>query len=183
MPYNLPTVTTSNISLGPGTIAIGPSGSTPVSDVGTIGDDGVTLEITSEKADVRAGNPPLIVHSMNKAQDVKISWQGVEWNNRLLQYSLGAGVTLESASLHTFTFGGTPIVTTVAIQVVHQMAAGQTYTTRIWKARGDGSVQIKLGNDPHQFPSSYMAMQSSTNWAGASLLATDQLIQTVRNIT
>jgi hypothetical protein len=184
LPYNVPSnIVTNNISVGPGTIAMGPSGATPTIDVGAIGDDGVAFEITSEKLDVMQGNPATIEHSFNVKQGVKLTFNGIEWNHRLLQYALGAGVTSESASLHTFTFGGTPTVTTVAIQMTHQMAAGQTILTRVWKARGDGAVSIQLGQETHKFPNAYQAMRSSTNWAGANLANTDQLLQMVRQIT
>jgi hypothetical protein len=182
--YNLDAqLTTNNISIGPATLKMGPSGATPTVGVGAIGEDGVTLELTSEKRDIMQGNPQVIIHSLNTKQSVKITFNGIEWNNKLLQYALGAGVTVESASLHTFTFGGTPSVTTVAIEMQHQMASGQTLTTRVWKARGDGAVAIQFGNEEHKFPHAYQAIWSPTNWAGSVLANTDNLIQTVRNIT
>lgn len=182
--YNVdPNITTGNISIGPGTIQIGPSGTTPSSFIGAIGDDGVSIELSSEKVDIMQGNPQAIEHSLNQKQGVKLSLNSIEWNHRLLQYSLGAGTTSESASLHTFTFGGTPTVTTVAIQMTHLMPSGQTQTWRIWKARGDGAVSVAFGNDPHQIPHAYQAMRSSTNWGGGVLATTDQLLQVVRNLT
>lgn len=184
MPVNISdNIQSTNISIGPGVIAIGPSGTTPTVQTGAIGDDGITVELTSEKVDIMQGNPQTIEHSLNQKQGVKLTLNSIEWNNKLLQYSLGAGQTSESAGLHTFTFGGTPTVTTVAIQMTHVMPSGQTQTWRIWKARGDGSVSIAFGNDPHQIPHAYQAMRSSTNWAGGALANTDQLLQVVRNIT
>lgn len=175
-------IETSNISIGPGVVAIGPSGATPTVQIGAIGDDGITIELESEKVDIMQGNPQMINHSLNTKQGVKLTLNSIEWANKTLQFALGAGVTVESASLQTFTFGGTPTVTTVAIEMRHQMASGQTQTWRIWKARGDGAVSISFGQDVHQIPHAYQAMRSATNWAGTTLPNTDQLLQVVREM-
>lgn len=161
---------------------MGPSGSTPTTYIGAIGDDGVTVELESEKVDIMQGNPQTLEHSLNTKQGVKLTLNSIEWNQRLLQYTLGAGTTAESASLHTFTFGGSPTVTTVAIQMTHLMPSGQTQIWRFWKARGDGSVSIAFSNEPHQIPHAYQAMRSPVNWANAQLPVTDQLIQVVRTM-
>lgn len=184
MPYNLSSnIQTNNISIGPATFKLGPSGATPTVDVGAIAEDGANLEFSAEKVDVMQGNPATLEHSFVGKQGVKLTLTGIEWNQKLLQYALGAGTTAESASLHTFTFGGGPSVTTVAIEMIHQMAAGQTITTRIWKARGDGPVGISFGQDIHNFPHTYQAMRAATNWGGATLPNTDQLVQMVRQLT
>lgn len=184
MPYNVSTnIQANNISIGPGTLMLGPSGATPSIDVGAIGEDGITLELTAEKRDIMQGNPATIEHSLVVKQGVKLTLNSIEWNQKNLQFALGAGATAESASLHTFTFGGLPSVTTVALLMTHQMAAGQTYTTRIWKARGDGVVSVQFGQEEHKFAHAYQAMRSSTNWAGAALQNTEQLLQMVRQLT
>jgi len=184
VPYNVPSnISTTNVSAGPGTLKLGPSGSTPTVDVGAIGDDGISLELTAEKLDLMQGNPATLEHSLVKTQGVKLTLNSVEWNHKLLQYALGAGTTAESASLHTFTFGGGPTVTTVAIEMTHLMAAGQTITARMWKARGAGPVGIAFGQDFHKFAHTYDAIRSATNWGGASLPVGDQLFQMVRQLT
>lgn len=184
MPYNIdPNINTNNISIGPGTVAIGPSGSTPTVFIGAIGDDGVTIELESEKVDIMQGNPQTIEHSLNQKQGVKLTLNSIEWNHKLVQYALGAGLTMESASLHTFAFGGDPRVTTVAIQMTHTMPSGQTQMWRLWKARGDGAVSVSFSGEPHQIPQAYQAMRSGTNWGGAILPKEEQLLQIVRQLT
>lgn len=181
MPYNVdPNIVTTDFSIGPGVIFIGPSGATPTTTLGAIGEDGVTLEIESAKVDVRQGNPDTIEHSFNQTQNVKLTVNALEvLDFRTMQYGLGAGVTAESATLHTFTFGGSPSVTTVALQVDHSTPAGGTLSYRIWKARADGPIQTAMGKDVHRHAHAYMAMRSSTNWGGTFLASNAQLLQVV----
>lgn len=170
-------------SIGPGFVSIGPSGATPTTTLGAIAEDGITLEIESTKVDVRQGNPDTIEHSFNQTQNVKLTVNALQvLDNRFMQYGLGAGVTAESASLHTFTFGGSPSVTTVALQVDHQTPTGQTMTYRIWKARADGPIQNVMNKEVHRHAHSYMAMRSATNWGGVALASTAQLMQAVRQL-
>jgi len=182
--YNLPTVTTDDISFGPARLFLGPSGATPTVDVGAISDDGITLEITSEKRDITQGNPQIIEHSFTQKQGLKVSVTGIEWDFTNLQYALGAGNTASSVSLATWNFGGDPVVETVAIHVRHEMAtSGDTLNVYVWKARGEGSVSIQLAQDEHSFPYAWMAMRASTNWGGTTLAKDEQLFQITRQLT
>ncbi len=185
MPYNIdPNGNTDNISFGPAIVYIGPSGATPTSTVGYVGDEAITLELMSTKRDIEQGNPKTIEFSFSLAQRVKVSWQGIEWNQNLLQYGLGAGNTYASASVQTWSFGGDPIVETVAIKVQHYMAkAGDTLTANIWKARSDGDVSIGFSAEEFKYGNAYEAMRSATNWGGASLSYDEQLCQVVRQLS
>jgi hypothetical protein len=184
LPFNLPSTTVGDISFGPAVVYLGASGSTPSVDVGAITEDGVTIEVTSEKRDIMQGNPRTIEYSFAQAQGVRVSWTGIEWDWSRFQYAIGAGNTLASASLETWSLGGDPIVETVAVRVQHYMAqAAQTLDFRIWKARGDGPVSMPMGQDEHQFPYAFLAMRSATNWAGVTLARDEQLLQIVRMLT
>jgi len=185
MPYNLDSAgDTNNISFGPALVYIGPSGVTPTTSVGYVGDDAITVEITSTKRDIMQGNPKTIEFSFATEQHVKVSWQGIEWDQDLLQYAIGAGNTFSSPSLQTWAFGGDPIVETVAIKVQHYMAkAGDTLTVNVWKARADGPVSLGFSAEEHKFANSYEAMRSSTNWGGGTLIADEQLFQLTRALT
>lgn len=174
---------TDAISFGPATLLLGPSGATPTADVGAIGENGVEIEITSEKRDIRQGNPKTIEHSFATAQGVKVSVTGIEWDFNTFQYAIGAGNTSLSASAHTWAFGGDPIVETVAIHIQHYMAkAADTLNFYVWKARAEGTLTLPFGDEEHQFPYSWQAMRSATNWAGASLARDEQLILAVRSM-
>lgn len=184
MPFNLPSTTVNDISFGPAVVYVGASGLTPTVDVGAITEDGVTFEVTSEKRDIMQGNPRTIEHSFAQVQGVKVSVTCIEWDFTRMQLAIGAGNTLASASLETWSFGGDPIVETVAVRVQHYMAqAAQTLDFRIWKARGDGPLSMPMGQDEHQFPHAWVAMRSSTNWAGVALSRDEQLLQIVRQLT
>lgn len=185
MPYNIdPNGNTDNISFGPAVVSIGPSGATPTSTVGYVGDEAVTIGITSTKRDIEQGNPKTIEFSFATAQRVKVSWQGIEWNQNLLQYALGAGNTYASPSLQTWSFGGDPIVETVAISISHYMAkAGDTLTCNVWKARADGDVSIGFSAEEFKYANAYEAMRSATNWGGADLAYDEQLCRIVRQLT
>ncbi len=186
MPFNIDTNgLPNNVSFGPVVVYLGPSGATPTQSVGYISaDDSFTLAITGTKRDIMQGNPKTIEFSFMPEQHVKVSWQGIEWNQNLLQYAVGAGNTQnDGVSLQTWTFGGDPIVQEVAIQAKHYMAkAADTLTLNVWKARGDGDVSIGFTAEEHKFPSGYEAMRSATNWGGTALGATAQLFQMTRTL-
>lgn len=186
MAYNIDsTGDTNNVSFGPAIVYIGPSGATPTASVGYVGEDAITIEIASTKRDISQGNPKTIEFSFATEQSVKVSWQGIEWDQNLIQYAIGAGNTYAdiALSLQTWSFGGDPIVETVAIKVQHYMAkAGDTLTINVWKARADGNVSLGFSAEEHKFANAYAAMRSATNWGGAVLAVDEQLIQIVRNL-
>lgn len=185
MPFNIdPGGLSDNISFGPAVVYLGPSGATPVASVGYLGEDAVTIEAESTKRDIEQGNPKTIEFSFALAQKVKVSWQGIEWNQTQWQYAIGAGNTYSSASIQTWGFGGDPIVETVALKIQHYMAkAGDTLTVNVWKARGDGPISFGFSAEEHKFANSYQAMRSATNWAGGNLAYDEQLVQVVRQLT
>lgn len=183
MPYNLPTVTTDDISFGPAVLFAGPAGTTPTTDVGSITEDGVTIEITSEKRTIAQGNPRVPVFAFSQAQGLMVKFTGIEWDFANFAYSLGAGVTTSSASEETFAFGGDPTVTEIAIDIRHYMAvSGNTLNLYVWKAVAEGGLNIPMGQDEHQFEFSLMALRSATDWGGTSLDRTQQLAKIVRTL-
>lgn len=178
MPINLPTPDRLAVSFGPGRLFLGIAGATPTVDVGQITEDGISLSFTSEKGEIRQGNPRLLEDVFVKSQDLMVKITGIEWDMNNIALGLGAGVTSNTASVETFEWGGDPLATYVALQVQHQMgfAAGQTLNVNVWKAVTDSGIDISLGQDEHKFPFAYKAMRSSLNWAGGALTATKQLV-------
>jgi hypothetical protein len=178
MPFNIPTVTTNDISFGPGRLFLGLAGTTPTIDVGAITEDGLSVEVNSEKRDIRQGNPLTTEYSFSTAQSVKVTVTGIEWDFDNFIRALGAGVTATGPGGSTFNFGGDPLVQSVSLQVQHYMAqSGNTMNINVWKANGRAALAIGLGMEEHNFPMEFAAMRSATNWSGASLPATQQLIQ------
>ena len=181
MPLNVPSYDENQFSFGPGRIYIGAAGSTPSTDVGAITEDGVSLEITAEKKVITQGNPKLPIFAFTQAQGAKAMFTGIQWDFDSMASILGAGTTTVSGSEETFAFGGDPLVSSVAIHVEHQMAvSGHTMNAYIWKAFSEAGMSTAFGHDEHQFPAAYLAMRSTTDWAGASLGYREQLFKLVR---
>lgn len=181
MPLNLPTYDTNDFSFGPGILYMGAAGSTPSTEVGAITEDGVSLEITSEKKVITQGNPKLPIFAFSQAQGAMVKFTGIEWDFDKMAKALGAGVTSTGGGQDTFAFGGDPIVTSYALWVQHQMAVtGHTMNVYVWKAFSEAGMAINLNHDEHQFPNSYVAMRSATDWAGATLNYRSQLFKLVR---
>ena len=184
MPLNIPSGTTNNISFGPARVFIGASGATPTTDFGFITEDGVTIEVTSERRDIMQGNPKLIEYTFSQTQGVTVNFTSIEWNFDRFAELLGAGATTVGANDESVAFGGDPIVQTYAIHIEHDMAVtGNTMNAYIWKAVADGGLSAPLGADEHQFPVAFKAQRSSTSWDGASLDYREQLIKFVRETT
>jgi hypothetical protein len=181
---NIPTVTEDNFAFGPGILKLGVAGATPTVDIGSITEDGISIEITSEKRDITQGNPKLPVYTFSQAQGVTISATGIEWSFDNFANALGAGTTTEDVAADTFAFGGDPLVSQVAIQVEHVMAVtGHTLTVNVWKAVSNGGLTLPLTHDEHQFEYSWKALRSVTDWAGGSLDYKSQLIGITRQKT
>lgn len=184
MPLNVPSYDKNDFSFGPAVVYIGTAGATPTVDVGAITEDGVSLEITRENRMITQGNPKIPIFSFAQAEGVKVTFTGIEWDITKLANALGAGVTSSSGGEDVFAFGGDPLVSELAIKMVHQMAVtGHTASIYIWKAVAEGGMTIALGQDEHQFPNSFMALRSATDWAGTTLNGKQQLMKVIRQTT
>lgn len=180
MPVNQPTVTTNRISFGPAVVFLGVMGATPTTDLGAIKtDDGVTLEVTSEKRDIMQGNPKLIEYTFVQAQGAALKFSGLEWDiSQTFYRALGSGVTSTSGSNTRIYWGGDPLVTQVAIHVRHYMAiSGQTMNIYAWKCVADAPPKFMFGHDEHSFDLSFKLQRAATDWVGTALASTSQLFQ------
>lgn len=183
MPLNLPTVTRDDISFGPARLFLGVAGATPSTDVGAIGEDGVSIEITSEQRDIMQGNPKLIELSFIQSNAVRVKLTSIEWNWNSLVYALGAGNTATTGTYERFSFGGDPCATEVALHVQHQMCrTGDTLNCYVWRAVGEGSVPLPFTHDEHKFEYAWKALRSATEWSGSSLSSEEQLIRIQREL-
>lgn len=181
MPYNLPTVTTDDISFGPARVFLGLTGTTPTTDIGSISEDGVTLEATASKKAITQGNPKIPIMKFTQEQGFVVKVSGIEWNFDNFARALGAGVTGASGSAETFAWGGDPLSSEVALHVQHYMAtSGDTMNVYVWKATGEGGLPLPMGHDEHKFDYSWEALLATTNWAGAALPAKEQLYKIER---
>lgn len=183
MPLNLSTVTRDDISFGPARLFLGAVGATPSVDLGLLGEDGVSIEITTEQGEVRNGNPKLLELVYHQQQDVLVKVTSLEWNWNSWNYALGAGNTSASGTYEAFAFGGEPCPTECAIWVQHQMCrTGDTINAYVWRAIGEGNVTAQFSHDPHAFEYSWRALRADTDWASNPLSSEEQLIKFVRQI-
>jgi hypothetical protein len=173
--YNVPSYTTSNISIGPGVLYLASAGTTPTTDVGAV--RGGELSITREKLDIDQGFPAQPIISYCTAEDVTLTVTAIEWNFEQLVKSLGAGV----ASATQLDFGGDMNFSEVAVKYVHRMAAGSTIEIDIWKANGSGELTTSFGDDVQEFPYAFAGLNSTTDWASATL-DSDKTIFQMRRI-
>lgn len=198
MPLNIPTGLVNNIGFGPARVAmktwidpttIGFAGNTPnfdTDDVGFIGEDGVNVELTSEKKDITQGNPKLVNYSFVMSQSASISFTSIQWDFDNFSRALGAGATeitstAGAATTSNFAFGGNPLNTFVAMSVQHEMAqSGNTIYLYVWKAQSEAGFSVPFGADEHSFDFSFKAIRAEKDWGGTDLNSEEQLIRFVR---
>lgn len=208
MPLNIPTTgTENNVSFGPGRVymdqypASGPvaAGSTPTTDVGWIGEDGVTVELTSEKKNIVQGNPQLVAYSFCTTQTAMINFTSIQWDFDNFILALGAGTTsvgsggsgpsvpvgAPTGSGVNFDFGGNPLNTMVAMRIEHQMAVtGDTMYVYAWKAQSESGFSIPMtATEEHSFEFSFQVVRSTVDWCNAALPSENQLIRFYRQTT
>lgn len=172
--YNLPTYTTSNISIGPGRVYIGATGATPTTDVGAV-KVGMKIALKSTIVDVEQGNPSMVVASFHQKDEVDVTFTGLEWNLTNLAYALGGAGTGSGANL--LTFGGRIDLTKVAIKFTHRTPAGNTITAMVWQARGDGNMEMNLTDSVHEHNHTFKAVVGLTDWGGTALDPECQLVR------
>jgi hypothetical protein len=209
MPLNSPTGTTNNISFGPAKIFLGEwaardsngeydasvytggpkytgaAGITPAIDVGFIGEDGVNLEMASEKRNIVQGNPQLISYSFATSQSAMFNFTSIEWNFENFRFALGAGSTASptdgsaQGTASYFNFGGNPLNTVCCMQMQHYMAvSGNTLNIYAWKVQSESGFSIPFSaTEEHKFEFSFQALLADYNWGGADLPAEESLIR------
>ena len=190
-PYNFPSGTTDNISFGPARVAISAAGSTPnftSNDVGYIGEDGVTIEINSEKRDITQGNPKLLEYSFTQAQSVSIGFTSIEWD--VTNFARASGgrvadvVVTASPGTSYFGFGGDPINDTLGMLIQHEQAIkGYTMLIYAWKVMSESGFSIPFGQDEHQFEYKFKVLRSEKDWSGSTDLDSKQQLMKVEMIT
>ena len=205
MALNLPGGTTNDISFGPATVKMSlfggtganPYGLTPTVDVGFIGDDGVSLEMVSEKKQILQGNPRQVVYTFQQQQMVNVTFTSIEWDFGRFQMALGSGVVEtpqsqygEGASVpadfgvpsgatgDTFWFGGDPKNVDIAMSIRHQMGVtGDTLNCYIWKCQSTTGFTAPFGQDEHSFGFGFTSIGVTKSWDGIALSDHQSLIR------
>ena len=178
---NIPSYTLGNLSLGPGILYIGVSGTTPSQDVGAISEDGMTFNVKREFLEVYQGQPKTLIKTFPTQETAEITCNSIEWDLPKLALALGAGVTTSSASQDTFAFGGDPDNDLVAIHLRHTLPSGQTVSIYVWQAQPSGEWSMDMKQDTlHTFPFSFKAIAATVAWDGSALASGQNLFKIVR---
>ncbi len=176
MPFNIPSHDADRFSFGPGILFIGAVGSTPTTDVGAVR-TGAELVINRTVLEARQGSQMNLIRQYVTTENVQLTVNGIEWNIVRLAEALGAGVTTSSGGLDTLEFGGDINMAEVALSFVHQMPSGATVTVDLWEASPAGEFSINFGEDLHEFPYSFKALDSDTRWDGTAILGNQRLLR------
>ena len=185
MPYNLPSYDTTRFSIGPCLLYLGAAGATPSVDVGAV-ESGATLTTTRTKEEIFQGFPKTLVEQFATQETAVLKISGIEWNVTNLVYALGAGTTTVSSSQEILEFGGSITFTDVALHLVHVTPNGWTVNIYIWKAQGDGAMELNFSDTYHKMPYTFNAVvpwnnstKQAEDWNGASLADGKQLFKIV----
>lgn len=181
--YNNPSGTLGNITIGPGIIYLGASGTTPSVDVGYVKGK-ATLMYNREQKEVRAGSPQTIIDALVSQEDVMVEFTGIEWNFDNLLHVLGDGATSVSGANKILKGGGTPATAKKALRFIHKMADGGTLELDLWKCIGEGKIEATINSDDiHEIKYKFKAMDpGTTDWAGAALSDGQKLVKIVRTL-
>lgn len=202
MAFNTPSGQINNITFGPAKVYIGlhseSSTCTPSQDVGYISEDGVSVELVSEKKNINQGNPYLVEYSFIQSQSAMIKFTSIQWNMQAFVFALGAGKTDWNGTgsggpnyidkgvdcTLAFAFGGDPINKTLAIHVKHEMAvSSNTISIYGWKCQSEAGFTIPFGTDEAAFEYSFNCIRASKNWGLENLDRDVQLMSVVREMT
>lgn len=186
MAYNVPTYDVHKISIGPGTILLGPynptaAGSTPSVDVGAV-QDNATIVVTRTKVPILQGVPRREIKAYVSKEELQVTFTGIEWNLPSLFRAVGGGVApTTSGATTTWNFGSDPLMTDVSLQYQHITADGGTITLRLWKCRGSGALNITIPTDNlHTFAYTFDGVEGLSDWVNAGLPTNGKLFQIVQ---
>lgn len=178
---NIPNYTVKNISLGPGILYAGLAGATPSLDIGAIAPDGIEINVKRSFLEVFQGQPKSLIAQFVTQEDVDAKIESLEWNLLNLPIALGSGVTTSSASADTFSFGGDPATTYVAMRVQHATPTGETVSFYFWRCQPTGEWKLSMKEATlHQFPFGFKVLQTTVAWDGSSLPTAQQYFRVIR---
>lgn len=163
MGMNVAKVTKDNFSFGPGVLYAGICGCQykPTIDIGAVR-SGAELVITRERIAVEQGSPYQLITQYVIRETVVLTVTGIEWNFDNLQRGLGAGVLSDENGDKRFRFGGDMEVASIPLYFKHHTAEGDEIYVKLWCAQGNGEITITFGDDIHEFPYGFTAIQGGS---------------------
>lgn len=166
--YNIPSYTTSKFSYGPGLLYLGATGSTPSVDIGGVR-SGAELAITRTVLEVRQGSSQALVKQYVTQEAVQLTVRGIEWNIENLVKALGTGTTSTAGGYDVLGFGSDINMAEVAVMFEHTLPTGKKLYVDLWKASPAGEITVTFGDDLHEFPYVFKALDCATDWAGGAI--------------
>lgn len=180
MAYNVPTVTTSRMSFGNGILYIGPVGSTPTIDIGTVKGD-AEFNVKRDMYDVYSGSPQSLVKKYAVKEDISLKITGIEWNMNNIMQVLSAGVTTLVGVTETFEFGGDPDTDPYAVRFVHKQPDGSTVDIQLFTCFGKGELAIAFKEkEVHEFPLEFQAVEGTVDFSNVALATNKKKFKIVR---
>lgn len=177
--FNIPGYTADNFSFGPGVLFVGPVGATPTVDVGAV-KAGAELAVTREILEMRQGSTQNLVKQYVTQENVSLKVSGVEWNLARLKEVLGSGVLTTSSDVDTIEFGGDVDAAELAVRFRHVLPIGHTLYVDLWKTQPAPELSITFGEEFHEFPYNFKALDSTTKWDGSATDSNGRLMRIIR---
>ena len=175
MAFNVPNGNKGNISFGPAILRLGPTGVTPITEVG-FSRTGAVLTVSRTPLDLNQGMPEVLVCRFTVAELVSLQFTGLEFSLTNIQSGLGAGeITGDELG-----FGGDPGVATKAVRMEHRSPTGATYFVDLFHATREGDFTWTFQNDFHELPFQFRALETSSDWSGATLPEKERLFRITR---
>ena len=175
MPLNIPAGEVERVSFGLGVLKIGSPGTTPTTDVGYA--RGATLTVTRQKLDLFQGVPRTLIRTFANQEDVSLQFTGLQWSLARLKDLLGSG-TFAAGPPEQLDFGGKIDFSEVGVFFQHRTPTQGTVDIYIWKAQGQGELNLSFGDDFQEFNYQFRALPGTTDFAGQAIAAgSDDLIR------
>ncbi|MBA7594676.1 hypothetical protein ES703_01623 [subsurface metagenome] len=171
MGFNVANVVKDNFSFGPGVLYAGADcGICPPAsmDIGAVR-SGAELTVTREQIIVEQGSPYQMIAKYVVRETVVLTVTGIEWNFDNLQKALGAGVVTAPGGDKRFRFGGDMGVCSIPIAFRHHTAEGDEIWIKLWCAQGNGEITVTFGDDIHEFPYGFTAVQGTKRESATGL--------------
>ncbi len=185
MPYNLTNnKNAKRVGLGPGLLYVNTfGGGTPslsvANDTGMV--RSASFNVTRQKIELVLGIPRTKVIQYVVQEDAVLNVTGLEWNCNNLYQAFGAGTgTFANGADETIKLGGDAALAQFGLQFVHQLPAGGTVTIDMYNAQGGSDFNVNFGDDFHEIPRSYAALNASTGWTPADTLGSKEQLFRIR---
>lgn len=177
MGFNFPTIDENKISYGPGRLFLGAAGATPTTDIGALGENGLTIEFENEVQFVEQGSPAMKVLPYSTKHGLNITVNSMQYDFNTFYAGLGSGLTTVSGGTRRYGFGGDPKINSISLHVQHKMPQpGHTLNIYGWKMAATGGTSIELQNQAHEMPWTWTALRASTKWGGGALADGEELV-------